>query len=135
MAPWWAGNNYAGARELRRHMTRAEQLAWEELRGRRLNGLKFHRQRPWGTFVLDFYCPSLRLAIEIDGPIHADPEKQRLDAERQHVLENAGIRFARVSAEDVEAAPLATLKAAVTRFVHSQDPTPPLRDGGEGGGG
>src|SRR5438132_13241525 len=109
MAPWWGGNNYQGARELRRQMTRSERLAWEELRGRRLNGLKFHRQRPWGVFVLDFYCPALRLAIEIDGPVHADPERRRHDAERQRVLEDAGIRFARVSAQAVEAAPLATL--------------------------
>ena len=54
------------ARTLRRAMTRPEVLLWQVLR-ERPNGLRFRRQHPVGPFVLDFYCPAARLAIEVDG--------------------------------------------------------------------
>jgi very-short-patch-repair endonuclease len=55
------------ARRLRREMTRAEGLMWEQLRDRRLVGLKFRRQQIVDGFIADFYCDSARLVVEIDG--------------------------------------------------------------------
>ena len=55
------------ARKLRRMMTLSEVLLWERIRGGRLNGLRFRRQHPIGPYILDFYCASGRLAVEIDG--------------------------------------------------------------------
>ena len=52
-----------------------------------------------GPFVLDFWCAEERLAVEIDGEVHNDPEQQRLDAERQNVIESLDIRVVRISAE------------------------------------
>src|SRR5215470_4883825 len=58
------------ARDLRQHMTDAEQCLWQCLRGKQLDGFRFRRQHPIARFVLDFYCPTARLAIEIDGGQH-----------------------------------------------------------------
>jgi very-short-patch-repair endonuclease len=60
----------ARARELRKVMTPAEKMLWQQLRGRGLNGLKFRRQHPLGNLIVDFYCAEHRLVIEVDGGIH-----------------------------------------------------------------
>lgn len=95
-------HNIPAARVLRAAETRSETLLWNELRDRRLLGLKFRRQHAIHNYVVDFYCDEYRLAVEVDGGIHADGEQRVRDRERQHVLESQGIRFARVAAEDVE---------------------------------
>ncbi len=77
-------------------------MLWEKLRDGRLLGLKFRRQHPVKSYVLDFYCRELQFAIEIDGGVHEDPGQQARDRERQQFLEGLGIRFARVATEDVE---------------------------------
>ncbi len=51
-------------------MTKAEIVLWSKLKGKQLNGLKFRRQYSINNYVVDFYCPELRLAIEIDGGVH-----------------------------------------------------------------
>ena len=71
------------ARVLRRHETAAEALLWQAIRNRKLNGRKFRRQVPIGAFVVDFYCASERLVIELDGPIHED--QQEADQLRQRI--------------------------------------------------
>jgi very-short-patch-repair endonuclease len=85
------------ARRLRREATLAEREAWEILRDRRFHGLKFRRQQPVGPFVVDFYCPSLRLAIELDGPIHNDPEVASQDNDRTNYLTSQDIQVLRLS--------------------------------------
>ena len=59
-------------RRLRKNATNAERKSWSILRSRRIAGLKFFRQYSVGPYILDFYCPEQRLAIEIDGGQHAD---------------------------------------------------------------
>ncbi len=87
------------ARQLRQEATPSEDVLWQALRNRQLDGFKFRRQQPIGPFVLDFLCPEARLAVEVDGPIH---ETQReADAQRQELIEMLGIRFVRVTASDV----------------------------------
>ncbi|MEM8675964.1 MAG: DUF559 domain-containing protein [Cyanobacteria bacterium P01_G01_bin.67] len=58
------------ARQLRKNLTPAEACLWEALRGKKLAGLRFRCQHPVGNFILDFYCPSYKLVIEVDGEIH-----------------------------------------------------------------
>ncbi len=58
------------ARELRAEATQAEERFWEILQNKKFLGLKFTRQKPINHFIVDFYCASLGLAIEIDGGIH-----------------------------------------------------------------
>lgn len=67
-------------------MTAAEQALWSRLRAGQLGGWRFRRQHPVDRFVLDFYCPAARLAIELDGAQHHSPEGQAHDAERDDWL-------------------------------------------------
>jgi very-short-patch-repair endonuclease len=85
---------------MRREPTRSEQLLWSALRNRQLAGRKFRRQHPVGRFVLDFYCPEARLAVEVDGPVHLG--KRQADEERQRILEAQHIRLVRIPAALVE---------------------------------
>jgi very-short-patch-repair endonuclease len=78
------------ARELRRNITDHERLLWELLRGRRFNGIKFRHQHPVPPYVLDFYAPELRLAIELDGGHHS--AQLNKDQARDQHLAALGIR-------------------------------------------
>ena len=81
-------------RELRQALTPAEAVLWRLLKGRQLEGLKFRRQHSVGPYILDFYCPALKLAIELDGASHACREEY--DGQRTSYLsETAGITVLR----------------------------------------
>lgn len=85
------------AQRMRQKMSEPERLLWEEIRGRKVRGAYFTRQRPALGYILDFYCARLCLAIEVDGPHHQKPEQRAYDRERDRVLANAGIKTLRVS--------------------------------------
>ena len=87
------------ARELRNNSTKTEILLWKFLKGKQLRGYDFHRQKPIDEFIVDFFCPELMLAIEIDGVSHIGNEEY--DKERQSKLEKLGIRFLRFKDDDV----------------------------------
>jgi very-short-patch-repair endonuclease len=87
--------------ELRREMTPAERTLWNWLRDRKLAGLKFRRQYPIGSFVLDFYAPSIRLVVEVDGDVHDLPEMRRCDARRQAWLAEQGMHVLRFTNGEV----------------------------------
>jgi very-short-patch-repair endonuclease len=88
------------ARMLRNNMTLAEILLWNKLKNKQLCGLDFHRQKPIDEFVVDFYCPRLLLAVEIDGDSHEG--KLEKDCQRQRDIEKFGVRFLRFSDEEVK---------------------------------
>ena len=91
------------ARDLRRESSLAERKAWELLRDRRLNGVKFRRQYAIGPYFADFACISHRLVIEIDGDHH--DFQIEADARRTVALEREGWRVIRFSAREVFANP------------------------------
>ena len=66
------------AKLLRKKATKAEQILWQELRGSKL-GIKFRRQHPFDMFIVDFYAPSIKLAIELDGSIHTITANKEYD--------------------------------------------------------
>jgi very-short-patch-repair endonuclease len=82
-------------------MTLPEIALWDRLRKGRLNALQFRRQHPIGHYILDFYCPSARLAIEIDGDAHGHPDQQRHDRLRDAWLASRNVRVLRVPASAV----------------------------------
>ena len=86
---------------LRKNATDAEQKLWSILRSRRMAGLKFFRQYSVGPYILDFYCPERRLAIEVDGGQHADVYGQHHDAHRDSYLRELSIRVIRFWNNDV----------------------------------
>jgi very-short-patch-repair endonuclease len=86
-------------KELRRDMTSAERILWEKVRNNQL-GYKIKRQYSAGPFILDFYCPSKRLAIEIDGGVHNNTYEY--DKERTQFLNHCNIRVIRFTNDEVE---------------------------------
>ena len=82
-------------RRLRRDQTEVEKKLWWRLRNRDFLGLKFYRQYSVGPYILDFYCPELRLAIELDGGQHNETEGMQRDEARTKFLERDDIRVMR----------------------------------------
>ncbi|KKU73646.1 MAG: hypothetical protein UX98_C0005G0022 [Parcubacteria group bacterium GW2011_GWA2_47_26] len=82
-------------RVLRRNQTDAERRLWGQLRNKKLEGLKFFRQYSVGPYILDFYCPAQKLAIEIDGGQHAEAVQQQSDEHRSKYLAMQEIRVLR----------------------------------------
>jgi len=91
----------ARARRLRRDATRSERKLWYVLQRAQLDGLSFRRQHPLGMYIVDFYCPALRLAIELDGGQHNEPLHQARDQRRSRLLQNKGITVIRFWNSDV----------------------------------
>ena len=88
-------NTLTFARNLRQQSTDAEQLLWHLLRNRRLTGHKFRRQHPVPPYVLDFYCHTKKLAVELDGGQHNTEEARAHDEIRAGFLAARGIHVLR----------------------------------------
>lgn len=88
------------ARELRNHPTKSEQLLWQFLKGDQL-GYDFHRQKPIGFYIADFFCNNLKLVIELDGITHHDISVQYKDAKKTEYLEGKGITVLRFKDKEV----------------------------------
>ena len=80
-------------------MTVAEDMLWQELRDRKLNGYKFRRQFPIEGFIVDFVCLEARVTIELDGPVHEGREQD--DAYRSKIIKAQGYLEKRYRNEDV----------------------------------
>jgi very-short-patch-repair endonuclease len=80
-------------RELRKNQTEVEKILWRKIRNRQINNLKFHRQYSAGHYILDFFCPEIRLAIELDGNQHKDAVVY--DKERELFLKDKDIYMIR----------------------------------------
>jgi very-short-patch-repair endonuclease len=86
------------AKELRRDMTPAEKILWQELRANKL-GVHFRRQQVIAGFIVDFYCHKAGLVIEVDGDIH--DLQQEEDARREKVLREMGLKVVRFRNDEV----------------------------------
>ena len=86
-------------KSLRQNMTPSEAARWLALRGRGAGGYKFRRQQGIGPFVLDFYCPELKLCVELDGSSH--DYRFDYDEQRTRFLDEQGIRVIRFQNEQV----------------------------------
>lgn len=80
---------------LRNNLTPAEATLWKALKGSQINGLKFRRQHSLGPYVMDFYCPSIRLCVELDGEVHNTYGACLHDSERTRFLNENGITVKR----------------------------------------
>ena len=87
-------------RLLRSNMTYCEKIVWLHLKKRQL-GYRFLRQYSIDQFVIDFYCPELKLAIEIDGNVHNQTDQKEYDIKRQEYLEKFGIKFVRITNDEL----------------------------------
>ena len=128
------------ARKLRLEATDVERQLWQRLRGAQIDGASFRRQHPAGNYVLDFYCPALRLAVELDGGQHAAAAER--DRVRDAWLSKNGVTLLRFWNSDVNgnlsgvleviAAKVSELKMKLTPSSVRWTPTPtlPLAGGG-----
>jgi very-short-patch-repair endonuclease len=103
------------ARVLRRYQTPAKDLLWNELRGRKIEGLKFRRQCAIGKFIADFLCYECALVIEVDGAQHADANVREYDNDvRTRYLNEQGFEVLRFTNREVET----ELHAVIERIAH-----------------
>ena len=105
-------------KSLRKTLTTAEATLWNLLKGKQLEGRKFRRQHGVGKYILDFYCSSERLAIELDGEHHFTDEGFAYDEKRTQYLNNLKIRVIRFENEEVFQSPegvLAEIKKYFSR--------------------
>jgi very-short-patch-repair endonuclease len=81
-------------------MSRPEARLWQVLRARP-NGLKFRRQHPVGTYVVDFYCPAAKLVVEVDGVAHDIRDRPQRDEARDAWLAREGLSVLRIPAREL----------------------------------
>ena len=89
------------ARALRKEMSPPEVMLWSRLRGRGPNRPTFRRQPPIGSLILDFYCPSARLAVEVDGSTHWDEDARQRDQARDKWLQSQDVAVLRIPASAI----------------------------------
>lgn len=89
------------AAKLRENETEAEKLLWAYLSKRQLSGLKFRRQHPISSFIVDFYCHSKKLVIELDGEIHDQIDQEDYDVGRKYELESLGLKVLKFKNQEV----------------------------------
>ena len=116
------------ARHPRQNLTPAEAKLWSLLQKRQQNGLKFRCQHPLGRFIVDFYCPTYKLIIEIDGPIHK--QQQHYDQARK-VLDDlttalTPIKTAIKTLSPPELGARGAWRETWQQISSSTPPTPPL---------
>jgi very-short-patch-repair endonuclease len=93
---------YKNARRLRGELSLPEKLLWVRLRGAEV---RLRRQHPIGQYVVDFYCPTAKLAIEVDGAAHDFGTRPERDEIRTDWLRNEGVEVLRIPAKDILADP------------------------------
>jgi len=89
------------AAELRKNLTPAEKILWEKLSNNKVMNVRFKCQHPIDIFIADFYCHKFRLAVEVDGGIHENPERKEYDLARSFELNRYGIKIIRFSNKEV----------------------------------
>jgi very-short-patch-repair endonuclease len=105
-------------KDLRNNLTSAEVTLWKFLKGKQLEGRKFRRQFSVENYILDFYCPSEHLAIELDGAHHFTAAGYAYDTERTKVLNNHGITVIRFENKEVFEALEAVLEKIKDSFTN-----------------
>ena len=83
--------------KLRKEATWYEKVLWSRLRARQLKGRKFRRQAGFGKFIADFYCPSEKLIIELDGAYHNSQDKSKYDRERDMFFKTSGMKIIHIA--------------------------------------
>ncbi len=112
------------ARHLRWNMTEAERRLWMLLRRKQFDGFRFRRQHPIGPYVVDFFCPSAQLIVELDGGQHAEEEYAIRDETRSRWLRSRGYCVIRIWNNELNENPQGVREAI---WAALNTPHPPLR--------
>ena len=115
-------------RSLRKNQTPTEKLLWRHLRARQMQGTKFFRQYSVGRYILDFYCPEHKIAIELDGSQHLEPAAMKYDEARSVWLKGRGISVKRYPnnqvMENIEDVLEDILRLVTSPTIQEKQPTP-----------
>ena len=122
------------ARQLRKDMPDAEQIIWTRIRRKQLLGVQFYRQKPIGSYIVDFFAPKAKLVVEVDGSQHMATEHARRDRQRDAYLVNLGLSVLRFNSLQVLQETDAVVEIILGRLPEWLDckipPDPPLLKGG-----
>ena len=121
-------------RALRKNTTVAEQIFWAKAADREFLNLKFRKQHAIGNYIVDFYCPELKLIVEIDGDTHAFNESIMPDIERTLYLQSFGYRVIRYNNRDVLDNIDGVFQDLQEKIVNYDPPYIPPHEGGKVGG-
>ena len=105
-------------RLLRHDMTPSERMLWKHISDKQLDGWRFRRQHVFGPYVLDFYCPVLKLCIEVDGELHQRTDVFEKDKERTSFLESNGIKVIRFTNDEIEN-DISDVLERIRRFINN----------------
>lgn len=109
-------------RELRRNQSDAERALWAKVRNKQFFGMKFFRQYSIGSYILDFYCPTVKLAVELDGGQHNQSDNREYDAARSEYLKTQGIDVMRFWNNEV----LLDIESVLSKLALKVTPLHPL---------
>ena len=115
-------------KELRNNLTPAEAKFWKIVQNKNFEGRKFRRQHSVGNYILDFYCPSEKLAVELDGEVHFGDAAREYDRERKLFLEYYGIKVLRFENKRVFEDLGWMINVIKSNFGWNKKTTPSLRD-------
>ena len=123
---------------LRNNSTAPEAILWRTLKGKQIDGLKFRRQFGLGPYVLDFYCPEIKLCIELDGEVHKSYEQSQYDEIRTRFMASNNIKVIRFE-NDVVYRNIEAIKETIKEHkrmwergrpsMDQTTPTPPTQEG------
>ena len=123
---------------LRNNSTAPDAILWRALKGKQVDGLKFRRQFGLGPYVLDFYCPKIRLCIELDGEVHKSYEQSQYDEIRTRFMASNNIKVIRFE-NDVVYRNIEAIKETIKEHkrmwergrpsMDQTTPTPPTQEG------
>ncbi len=97
----YSANLKSLARELRKKQTDSEGTLWSHLRRKQIEGVPFYRQKPIGKYIVDFFAPSVKLVIEVDGSQHIEDDHFQKDRDRDEYLAGLGFKVLRFSSRGV----------------------------------
>jgi len=86
---------------LRNNATDSEKLLWYYLKKKQMGGFKFRRQQPIGPYIVDFYCASVKLIVELDGSLHNHQKRKYHDLERDKFLSKEGHTILRIQCHEI----------------------------------
>lgn len=95
-------NKLTIAREFRNNPTRTENILWNAIKRDQIFGYRFRRQYVVAGFIIDFYCPKLRLGIEVDGEIHNLDDNRIRDLERENIINQYNINIIRFTNKEIK---------------------------------
>lgn len=110
--------------QLRHALPQTEVILWSRLQGKQLNGFRFRRQHGIGRYVADFYCPAVKLVIEIDGDSHFTDQAEKYDEQRNEYMRMLGLKVIRFTNQDIRKNLSTVLE---TILMACQTSTPPSR--------